>query len=267
MTRISKRFEDLKARGEKALVCFVVAGDPDIETTRRIVLELDAAGADVVEIGIPFSDPIADGPSIQAASMRSLDRGTNVPAVLDLVAAIRRDSQIPIVLMTYYNPVMHFGVSKFAQEGAKAGVDGTIVTDLTPEEANEWKSAAENAGIDTVFLLAPTSTADRIEKVTSLASGFVYCVSRTGVTGARVSVAQGVHELVSSIRARTDKPIAVGFGISKPEHVREVSEYADGVVVGSKLVDLIASGSDTESMLAELRKTVSDLKSGTRKRL
>lgn len=265
MTRIAERFEKLKAQEEKALVCFVVAGDPDIETSRRIVLKLDKAGADVVEIGIPFSDPIADGPIIQAASMRSLDKKTNVSAVLDLVRAVRKDSQIPIVLMTYYNPVMHYGVERFAQDSAKAGVDGVIVTDLTPEDAGEWKSAADAAGVDTVFLLAPTSTTTRIDKVTSLATGFVYCVSRTGVTGAQTSVAQGVHELVDSIRARTDKPIAVGFGISNPEHVREVSSYADGVVVGSKLVDMIGSATDKEQMLKELGEFVSALKSGTKR--
>lgn len=264
MTRISKRFADLKILREKALVCFVVAGDPDIETTRRIVLELDASGADVVEIGIPFSDPIADGPSIQAASMRSLDLGTNVPAVFGLVKSIRKDSEIPIVLMTYYNPVMHYGVERFAAEASKVGVDGVIVTDLTPEEAGEWKSASEKSEIDTIFLLAPTSTADRIEKCSKMASGFVYCVSRTGVTGAQGSVAQGVNELVDSIREKTEKPIAVGFGISRAEHVREVSAYADGVVVGSKLVDLIASSADVDSMLADLHTVVSSLKSGTR---
>lgn len=265
MTRISERFAQLKERDERALICFVVAGDPDIETTRRIVLELDAAGADVVEIGIPFSDPIADGPTIQAASMRSLEIGTNVTRTLDLVRSIRKDSNLPLVLMTYYNPVMHYGVQKFASDSAEAGVDGVIITDLTPEEAGEWKSAAAQSGVDTVFLLAPTSTPERIAKIAKMASGFVYCVSRTGVTGAQVEVAQGVGDMVASIRKETDSPIAVGFGISKPEHVREITRYADGAVVGSKIVDLIASEADVDLMLKSVRTTVAALKSGTKR--
>ena len=265
MSRIGRRFTDLKGSGEGALICFVTAGDPDIGTTQRIVLELERAGADVVELGIPFSDPIADGPSIQAASMRALEHGVNVDAVLGLVRAIRRESELPIVLMTYYNPIMHYGVERFAKDAASAGADGVIITDLTPEESVAWKAAADGAGIDTIFLLAPTSTGPRIERVVGLASGFVYCVSRTGVTGARPQMAQGVRELVGSIRAKTDTPIAVGFGISKAEHVREVCEYADGAVVGSALVDLIAAKSGSEGLLEGIRELVSALKSGAKK--
>jgi len=266
MSRIGELFVRLRASGAGALVCFVTAGDPDIDTTRRIALELERAGADIVELGIPFSDPIADGPSIQASSMRSLEAGTNVPAVLDLVRAIRRESKLPLVLMTYYNPVQRYGVAGFAEDCAAAGADGVIVTDLTPEESGEWKASADRAGIDTVFLLAPTSTDSRIDKVARLASGFIYCVSRTGVTGARPEMAQGVRELVGRIRARTQLPIAVGFGISKPEHVREVCEYADGAVVGSKLVDLIAAQAGAQALFDGLRDLVAALKSGTRRR-
>ncbi len=263
MSRIGEKFDLLKASNEGALVCFVTAGDPDIEATRRIVLELDAAGADVVEIGIPFSDPVADGPSIQAASMRSLAKGTNIPAVLELVRSIRVDSQIPIVLMTYYNPVHHYGLTRFAADIAAAGADGVIVTDIIPEEASEWKSAAEKAGIDTIFLLAPTSTDDRIDGVAKISSGFIYCVSRTGVTGARTEMASGVRGLVERIRVRTDAPVVVGFGISTPAHVREVCEYADGAVVGSLLVDKIAGTTGTNDMLAEVHRLGSSLKMGT----
>ncbi|MHB0913326.1 MAG: tryptophan synthase subunit alpha [Armatimonadota bacterium] len=263
MSRIDEKFAALRARGEKALVCFVTAGDPDMETTRRIVLAMDEAGADIVEIGIPFSDPVADGPSIQAASMRSLERGTKVAGILEMVRSIRAESELPIVLMTYYNPIFRYGLERFAKDAAGAGADGVIVTDLTPEDGGDWKSAADAAGLSTILLLAPTSTEERIERVAKLGSGFIYCVSRTGVTGAQTEMAQGVRELVAAIRARTDKPIAVGFGISRPEHVREVCEYADGAVVGSRLVDLISRKGDDPSLFAELREAVSALKSGT----
>jgi len=263
MSRIDRCFASLRASGEGALVCFVTAGDPDLETTRQIVLELERAGADVVELGVPFSDPIADGPSIQASSMRALNAGTNVHAVLDLVRAIRRESELPLVLMTYYNPVQKYGVDRFAADAADAGADGVIVTDLTPEEAGEWKAAADRAGLSTIFLLAPTSTDERVRRVAGLASGFIYCVSRTGVTGARPQLAQGIRELVGLIRARSQAPVAVGFGISKPEHVREVCEYADGAVVGSMLVDLIAAKTGAQTLLSEVRDLVSALKSGT----
>ena len=263
MSRIDDRFARLRDSGGKALICFVTAGDPNLETTRQVVLGLEKAGADIVELGVPFSDPIADGPSIQASSMRALESGTNVPKVLDLVRAIRRESEIPLVLMTYYNLVMHYGIARFAEDASAAGVDGVILSDLTPEDAGEWKSAADVAGINTIFLLAPTSTADRIRRVAELASGFVYCVSRTGVTGARSEMAQGVSELVGRIRAGTDMPITVGFGISTPEHVREVCEYADGAVVGSVLVNLIAEKAGSRSLLDELNHLVSALKAAT----
>lgn len=263
MSRIDDRFALLRDSGGKALICFVTAGDPNLETTRQAVLELEKAGADIVELGVPFSDPIGDGPSIQASSMRALEAGTNVPKVLDLVRAIRRESEIPLVLMTYYNLVMHYGIGRFAEDASEAGVDGLILVDLTPEDAGEWKSAADAVGINTIFLLAPTSTEDRILRVADLASGFVYCVSRTGVTGARAEMAHGVRELVGRIRAGADKPIAVGFGISTPEHVREVCEYADGAVVGSVLVNLIAEKAESRSLLDELNHLVSSLKAAT----
>lgn len=263
MSRIDKSFARLKASGEKALVCFVTAGDPNLETTRQVVLELEKAGADIVELGVPFSDPIADGPSIQASSMRALESGTNVPKVLDLVREIRKESEIPLVLMTYYNLVEHYGLERFAKDAAEAGVDGMILSDLIPEEAVDWKPVADRAGLSTIFLLAPTSTEARIRKVANVASGFIYCVSRTGVTGAQSEMAQGVQDLVGRIRAGSDLPIAVGFGISKPEHVREVCGYADGAVVGSALVNLIAEKTGSTSMLEEVNRLVSALKAGT----
>lgn len=265
MSRIDERFAKLRESGEGALICFVTAGDPDIETTREVVLELEKAGADIVEIGIPFSDPIADGPSIQAASVRALEKGTNVPAIIELVKSIRRDSQLPLILMTYYNPILRYGLERFATDIAAAGADGVIITDLTPEESGNWRAFADKTGINTVMLLAPTSTDERVERVASLASGFVYCVSRTGVTGASPTMAQGVENLVARIRAHTDKPLAVGFGISTPEHVREVCQFADGAVVGSLLVNLVSTKAGDPTLLKEVHSLVTALKSGTRR--
>lgn len=210
--------------------------------TRQIVLELETAGVDIIELGIPFSDPMADGPSIQASSTRALRRGVTPPQVLDLVQEIRQESQVPLILMTYYNPVLQWGLEKFAQSARSAGVDGVIITDLTPEEAIPWKRVAEREGLDTIFLLAPTSTEERMARVAQLATGFIYCVSRTGVTGAREDLAsEELRQLVQRIRRYTPLPVVVGFGISRPEHIRILGQWADGVVVGSALVDVIAS--------------------------
>lgn len=263
MSRIDTCFARLKASGEKALVCFVTAGDPNLETTKQVVLEIEKAGADIVELGVPFSDPIADGPTIQASSMRALDSGTTVPKVLDLVRDIRRTSELPLILMTYYNLVEHYGIERFARDAAEAGVDGMILSDLIPEESGNWKPVADGSGISTIFLLAPTSTEARVQAVANVASGFIYCVSRTGVTGAQTEMARGIQELVGRIRAGSDLPVAVGFGISKPEHVRQVCGYADGAVVGSVLVNLIAKKAGSPDLLKEVNDIVSALKAGT----
>ena len=263
MSRIGERFNELKKTGGKALVCFLTAGDPDIETTRQIVLNIEKAGADIVELGVPFSDPLADGPSIQESSMRALKHGTNVRDILNLVKSIRTESEIPIILMSYYNPILHYGLKNFAEDAKKAGVDGMIITDLTPEESDDWLSVSKAGEIDTIFLLAPTSTDDRIKKVAQLCSGFIYCVSRTGVTGVRDSAPKEIRELVDNIRVRTDKPVAVGFGISKPEHAKAMCEFADGIIVGSVLVNMIAAETGKPNMMNEIFDLVHALKSGT----
>ncbi|MDH7482800.1 MAG: tryptophan synthase subunit alpha [Armatimonadota bacterium] len=264
MTRLVKRLAELRTAGEGALVCFVTAGDPDLQTSTKIVLALAQAGADVIELGIPFSDPIADGPSIQASSMRALLAGTTVRGVLGLVREVRKTSDVPLVLMTYYNPVQRYGLEQFACDAANTGADGVILTDLTVEESGEWKKVAERHGLNTIFLLAPTSTDIRIRKVAKVASGFVYCVSRTGVTGERTELASGVSELVARIKASTDLPVLVGFGVSKPEHVREVCSYADGAVVGSALVNLIAEYGSSAELFSRLSKMVAELKAATK---
>ena len=240
MSRITHRFQQLRDRGETGLVVYIMAGDPDLDTTRRLILELERAGADIIELGVPFTDPLADGPSIQAANERALGSGTNLEGILDLVRSLRRETQIPILLMTYFNPIFRAGLNNVALAAKDAGVDGLLITDLPPEEAEDWKETAQTAGLDTIFLLAPTSTDNRIRIAARMASGFVYCVSRTGVTGVQAELPPDLHDLLDRIRAETDQPVAVGFGVSKPEHVRQIGEWCDAEVVGSAVVNLIA---------------------------
>lgn len=262
MSRIADRFATLAQKGERALVPFVTAGDPGLAELPAILDMLQDAGADVVEVGIPFSDPIADGPVIQASSQRALDRGVTPVAVLETLASCR--TEVPIVLMGYYNPLLRLGLESFAAKAADAGVDATIVSDLTPEESDDWVSASRKAGLDNVFLAAPTSTDARLAEVCRRASGFVYAVSRTGVTGARASVPEEVESLVVRLRARTPLPICVGFGISRPEHVATVCRVADGAVVGSWLVQKIADEWDGGKGAAAISQAVKDLKDATR---
>ena len=266
MSRLAKRFREIAERNEKALICFVTAGDPP-ERTVEIVDTLARAGADAVEIGIPFSDPLADGPSIQASSQRSLEHGMTTRKALALVRQIRASNpDLPLILMTYYNPIRHYGLEQYAIDAHAAGADAHIVTDLTPEEAGDWKRFSVDAGLDTVFLLAPTSTAERIDVVAKLSTGFIYCVSRTGVTGARQGVPEELTGVVANIRKRTNEPICVGFGISTPDHVRKICAFADGAVVGSSLVDLIHNRRENPDMLHEVYEYVKGLKAGTQRR-
>jgi tryptophan synthase alpha chain len=266
MHRLNRTFAALKERGEKALVAFVTAGDPLPEDTADVVLALAAGGADVVELGVPFSDPLADGPTIQMSSQRALDAGMTPPKVLEIVRRVRaKNDSIPLVLMGAWNTTLQYGPERFARDAVAAGADGTIVTDLTPEEAGEWKRICDAAGLGTVFLLAPTSTPARMALVGKLASGFIYCVSRTGVTGARSDVPEELPSLVEAIRQRADgTPVCVGFGISQPEHVRAIAAFADGVVVGSALVDLLHRERDNPRLLEIARDFVATLKAATR---
>lgn len=235
---IQSTFARLKERGEKALIPFVTAGDPDLDQLPSILQTLEEAGADLVEVGIPFSDPIADGPTIQAASQRALDRGVTPPAVLEAIQ--KAGLEIPVIAMGYLNPMVRRGLDAFAQDAKEAGVSGIIVCDLTPDpESKPWNTAALKAGLDTIYLAAPTSTDDRLSKVAVASTGFIYAVSRTGVTGAGTQAPPEVKGLVEKLRSLSEKPICVGFGISKPDHVRMVCEVADGAVVGSSLVDLL----------------------------
>ncbi len=265
MSRLEQRFTELKARGEKALICFVTAGDPDAGRTAELVLTLAKAGVDAIEIGLPFSDPLADGRSIQASSQRALLNGMTVPKALAIVRQIReQNADIPLILMTYVNPLLRYGLARYAEDAHKAGADSHIVTDLTPEEADEWKRLSVQNGLDTVFLLAPTSTAERVAVVGKLSSGFVYCVSRTGVTGARSEVPAELREVVERIKAGTQSPVCVGFGISEPEHVRQICAFADGAVVGSSLVDLIHAHRDDPKLMKRVFDYAASLKAATK---
>jgi len=248
MERLVRCFERVRERDELALVLYVTAGDPSPELTVETVLRGAEAGADVFELGIPFSDPIADGPTIQAAIDRALRRKVRTATVLEIVRVIRERSEVPLVLMTYFNPVLQYGLERFAKDAQRAGVDGVLLTDVPPEEAGEWVALCRRYQLATIFLLAPTSPETRIRLVVERSTGFIYCVSRTGVTGERERLPEELPDLVRRIRQHTDKPIAVGFGISKPEHVTAVAKlgtkqdakgWVDGVVVGSALVRML----------------------------
>ena len=240
MSRLDDIFARLRAEERTGLVTFTTAGDPDLERSADVLRALDRAGADVLEVGVPFSDPLADGPVIQRASERALAAGSTLAGVLELVAGVRASVSAGVVLFTYANPVLRMGLPDFMARAADAGVDGVLVLDLPIEEADELRGAAAVAGIDPIFLLSPTTTDARIRRAASLGRGFLYGISRLGVTGARDTVASGAGEFAARIRSLTDLPIALGFGISRPEHVAAVGRWADAAVVGSALVDVIA---------------------------
>jgi tryptophan synthase alpha chain len=234
--RIAARLAQSKEEGRPAFVAFLTAGDPSLDRTVSAALELEAAGVDVLELGVPFSDPLADGPVIQRSSERALSRGVTLARVLDVVREIRRKSQLPLVLFSYLNPLLQRGLERVAAEAAKAGVDGVLVTDLPPEEGEAWIAAARAAELDTIFLASPTSPDDRLRRVAEASRGFVYAISRTGVTGERQALSDDARPLVARLRALTRVPVALGFGISTPEQVKEAAAAADAVVVGSALV-------------------------------
>ncbi len=261
MSRIAEKFAQLKRNGGKALITFITAGDPDLDMTRDLIPEMEKSGADIIELGVPFSDPMADGPTIQMASERALAAGTTLEKILATVESVRRLSQVPIILMGYFNPVYRYGIGKFAADAVKAGVDGVLLVDLPPEEAAGFRNEALAQGLDVIFLLTPTSDDRRIEKVARLAGGFVYYVSVTGVTGARKSVDDDVLEAVTKIKKRVDLPVAVGFGISDPSQAAKVAAVADGVVVGSALVKLFEKYRGIE-LKNEVGRFIAELKAG-----
>lgn len=239
MSRIGETFASLKREGRRGLIPFITAGDPDVETTYELLLELAQAGAAIVELGVPFSDPMADGPVIQRASQRALNSrkdGVGIADILDLVRQVRLKTEVPIVLFSYFNPLLQFGLERLARAAKSAGADAVLVTDLVPEEAPEFSALLNACGLDMILLVAPTSTDFRLGLVAGRASGFIYAVSRTGVTGSQEQVSRQASELVSRVRRVSDLPVAVGFGISTASQVEEVWRYADAAVVGSALV-------------------------------
>lgn len=260
MSRIQNCFKALKEKNQKALVAFITAGDPDIPTTEHIFSLLEKNGADIIELGVPFSDPLADGPVIQASALRALNSGTNLKKIIQLVEDIRKGSELPIVLMTSYNPVFVYGQNQFIDDAIKAGVDGVIIPDLPPEEAKEFQTSADPKGLETIFLLAPTSTEDRISMVARQSRGFIYYVSLTGTTGVKSSVSENLQSKVGAIKNVASLPVLVGFGISGPQQAKEASQVSDGVIVGSAIVRLIAENSDLAERDAKIGQFVSSVK-------
>lgn len=238
-TRITQLFDRLKQPRRPAFIGYLTAGDPSPDMTPKLVAALERAGVDLIELGVPFSDPIADGPVIQRGSDRALQAGTTMAKVLDIARHIRQTSQVPLVLFSYLNPIIRYGVDSLARDAKDAGIDGLLMTDLSVEEAPRYVAPFHAQGLDTIFLVAPTSTPERLRKVAEYSSGFVYLVSRTGVTGTQDSVSASVEPLINATRPYTKLPLAVGFGISKPEHMAAVGAIADGVIVGSALVRVV----------------------------
>ena len=266
MSRIRNTFNRLKKKGEKALIPYIMAGDPDLAATKKIVLALEKSGCDIIELGAPFSDPLADGPTIQKAALRSLRHHTSIKDVLGLVADIRRDSTVPLILMTYYNLIFHYGEDRFVQDAAAAGLDGIILPDLPPDEAGTLIPLAKKAGLDTIFLAAPTSTEERMKLVARVSQGFIYYVSLTGVTGATAGLQQAsIRESVAKLKALTDKPVAVGFGIATPDQAAQVATWgADGVIVGSALVKVIEEHAGSPDLESRAAAFAASLKQGVR---
>lgn len=260
MSRLDSLFTQLRSVKRSALIPFLTAGDPDIETTRKLVLELEKRGADIIELGVPFSDPLADGPTIEASSKRALDGGIRIKTILQLVKSLRKETQIPLVLMSYYNPIYQYGLEEFSKDAAGVGVDGVIISDLPPEEAADWKKAASGVGLDTIFLAAPTSTEERIKTIIASSSGFIYYVSVTGVTGARTALPSGILSSLKRIKQKSKKPVAVGFGISTPEQARKLSQRADGIIVGSALVRIIEENTGKPTLISAAGNFIASLK-------
>jgi tryptophan synthase alpha chain len=264
VNRIEQRLHQLRSQGRKGLIVYVGAGDPDLDTTRRLALAFDAAGVDVLELGVPFSDPLADGLVNQLAAQRGLQSGTTPAGVLALVADLRRKSQLPVVLYIYYNLIHQFGPARFIREAAAAGVDGLLVLDLPPEESGEHNRQMQDAGLCAIYLVAPTTPEERVASIVQRATGFVYYVSREGVTGMQTTVAATIGDMTARIRRHTNLPIAVGFGISNVDQAQAVARHADAIVVGSAVVDRIARGAGRPDLVESVAGFVRTLAEGIR---
>ncbi len=261
MSRLDATFAALRTARRTGLVAYVTAGDPDLERSAEVIRAVDRGGADVIELGVPFSDPLADGPVSQRATERALAAGVTLGKVLDLAAGLRPTVSAPLVLFTYANPVLRLGLTAFAARAARAGIDGVLVLDLPPEEADEAHTALRQHGLDTIFLLSPTTTSARIRRAADLGGGFLYGISRLGVTGVRDDVADSARQLAERVRAETDRPLALGFGFSRPEHIRAVGQWADAAVVGSALVNVVAEHGRSANLSGEVERYVRWLQS------
>jgi tryptophan synthase alpha chain len=261
VSRLAQTFERLRASGQRGLVTYITAGDPDLPRTEGILRALDRAGADIVEVGIPFSDPLADGPVIQRATERALEARTTLRGVLEMLQRMRADLHMPVVLFSYANPILRVGAEQFADLARDAGVDGVLVLDLPIEESADFRAILSARGIDTILLLSPTTSDERLRMAAQLGSGFLYAISRLGVTGARDEIAAGAEDMVRRIRGVSALPIALGFGISNPDHVRRVGQWADAAVVGSALVNVIASAGQSPDLNTRVEEYVRWLKS------
>ena len=260
MSRIEQRFSVLKTKKEKALICYLTAGDPSLDKTKEIILGLETAGVDIVEIGVPFSDPTADGPIIQAASQRALKNGATLAGILAMIESLRKISEIPIVLFGYYNPILSYGTERFAVRAREAGVDGILVVDLPPEEAFELRQFTDPQGIDFISLIAPTTGIERVRQIAQQATGFLYYISVTGVTGTAKPQVEEVKKDVERIRKVTKLPLAIGFGISTPQQAAEMAPYADAIVVGSALVKMIEENSKKEDLVSVVSQYAREMK-------
>ena len=260
MNRIKSCFEKMKAENRKALVVFITAGDPDLDSTKDFLEVIDDSGADIIELGVPFSDPLADGPIIQASALRALKSGTTLKKIISLVKEIRKARNLPIVLMASFNPIFVYGEKKFVEDAVSAGVDGVIVPDLPPEESVKLSAYAQEKGLDVIHLLAPTSPDERIRMVAENCRGFIYYISLTGTTGVRTQLASGIRDKVESIKLKSNLPVLIGFGISNPDLAREAAEFSDGVIVGSAVVSLIEKNSDPIQRNKKLAEFVCSIK-------
>lgn len=265
MNRIEQKFQALRSQGTRAFMPYLCAGDPTADLTGKLLLTLEEAGADLIELGVPFSDPIADGPTVQRASERALTHNISLQQILEMVSTLRKQTDIPIALMGYYNPIFRMGESAFCKAAHAAGVDGVIVPDLPPEQAEVLLEVAPQHNLATIFLVAPTSPPERMQLIASVSTGFVYCVSLTGVTGARAALSDEIAPMLTELRKHTDKPIGVGFGVSTPEQATQVAQLADGVIVGSAIVNVIESHiNDEAELLAAVKEFASDLAGGVK---
>ena len=265
MNRIDKKFQELRDQGAKAFMPYLCAGDPTPELTSKLLLTLEEAGADLIELGVPFSDPIADGPTVQRASERALTHHISLQQILEIVASLRTQTDIPIALMSYYNPIFRMGEDVFCKAAQDAGVDGVIIPDLPPEQAQSLLEIAPRYNLATIFLVAPTSPPERMRLIASVSTGFIYCVSVTGVTGARAVLSDEIAPMIAELRKHTDKPISVGFGVSTPDQATQIAGIADGVIVGSAIVNVIEEHINDEArLLTAVKQFASDLAGGVK---